>query len=690
MLIKPGARPPGLCFVDQGSLAVEQDGYRLREFRSGSYFGEGSLFRDEPPEVSIHALEPARLLILPYQPIHRFLAERPAFGVAFTGALVSECMRRLTATNHLYAQNRALALDLETKADALAAANEQLQREAEARRRADAKVARLAALADECPTPIMRADATGRLLYANAPCAPLLAVWRTAVGERVPPALRLDIGAALTERRTHILELNVQDESFLFTTVPVPDGGYVNLYGRDVTTDRRKEQRILHLANHDSLTGLPNRQSFLDRLQQCLDDIAPGEEAAKAGTGDGATAGGSVMFLDLDHFKEVNDTLGHPVGDRLLQAVAQRLVKSMRGTDLVARLGGDEFATIQVGLTDPDRVAEKAQRIIDQVSRPYVIDGHQIRIGVSIGITFFPGDHREVEPLVKNADLAMYRAKSDGRNTFRFYVADLETKLRQRLELEGDMRLALAEEQFVLHYQPKIEIETGLVIGAEALVRWKHPRLGMVPPDHFIPAAERCGLITDLGRWVLATACREAASWQRRGLPRIHVAVNLSPVQIQDPHLVSDVAGLLDETGLDPELLELEITETILMQDVENTITKLDALKALGLGIAIDDFGTGYSCLNYLRRFPVGKIKIDRSFVQDMTSNSGAATITRAIIGLSQSLNMSVVAEGVEDVHQLDQLRAFRCTEGQGYFFSRPLPADGFTAFVSQPAPQVM
>lgn len=669
-IVSPGTRPPGLCFVVSGCAVIEQDGHILREFQTGSYFGEGGLYRDEPPQVAIRSHGRTRVLVLPYETVQTFLEERPSFGLAFTSALVREGMARLAATNHLYADNRALALDLESKATALEEANEKLLREAIERKRIEAQNASLARLADECPTPIMRADADGRLLYVNMPSQPLLSAWRTNVGRSVPPELKHEIATALAddEQQPRNMELLVQDSSYVFTTVPIRESGYVNLYGRDITADRRKEARILHLATHDSLTGLPNRASFLERLRHCLSAVE-------------TEGGGALMFLDLDHFKEVNDTLGHQVGDRLLQAVTQRLVKCVRGSDLVARLGGDEFATIQTGLIDPTTAASQAQRMINAVARPYVIDGHKIRIGVSIGITFFPADHREAEPLVKNADLAMYRAKTDGRNTHRFYVPNLESDLRDRVELESDLQLALAENQFVLHYQPKMSISTGKLVGAEALVRWNHPRIGMISPDRFVPAAERSGLIVALGRWVLNEACGAAARWPSLGIDPIHIAVNLSPVQVQDARIVEDVAEALAKSGLPASLLELEITEGLLMQEVEQTISKLDALHTLGISLSIDDFGTGYSCLSYLRRFPVAKIKIDRSFVQEMTTSSSAATITRAIIGLSQGLNLTVVAEGVEDQEQLAQLKAFACAEGQGYLFSRPLPVAEFEAF---------
>ena len=380
----------------------------------------------------------------------------------------------------------------------------------------------------------------------------------------------------------------------------------------------------------------------------------------------------AVLCLDLDHFKDINDALGHPTGDDLLKAVAERLGQAIRETDTLARLGGDEFAIVQVEANDqPAQSAALASRLVDVISAPYDINGHHVVIGTSIGVSIAPTDGTEPDQLLKNADMALYRAKADGRGTYRFFEADMDARAQSRRALELDLRAAVACGQFELYYQPIQTIGAGEIIAFEALVRWNHPTRGMLQPNDFIPLAEQTGLIVPIGDWVLRTACSEAAGWSRK----IHIAVNLSAVQFKNRKLVESVEAALSASGLAPDRLELEITETILLHDYEGTLATLRALRNLGVRISMDDFGTGYSSLSYLHSFPFDKIKIDQSFIRELANREESMAIVRAITGLGKSLGISTTAEGVETREQLRLLRSEGCTEVQGYLFSPPCPA---------------
>jgi diguanylate cyclase (GGDEF)-like protein len=439
--------------------------------------------------------------------------------------------------------------------------------------------------------------------------------------------------------------------------VALAAGGFVATFD-DVTARRHVEQQIAFMARHDVLTRLPNRVSFVDRLQQAI---------AHAGRGNLA----AVLCLDLDHFKDINDTLGHPVGDCLLRAVADRLSACVREVDLVARFGGDEFAVVQA---DPERVEDVAllaRRIIETLSLPYELDGHQVLIGASIGIALIPADGADPDTLLKNADIALYRAKSDGRGVFRFFAPAMDARLQERRRLELDLQHAMMHHEFELFYQPLIDLAENRICGFEALLRWHHPTRGLLEPKQFISLTEEMGLIMPLGAWTLRQACREAASWP----DDVKVAVNLSPVQFRNRELVQTIAAALEDSGLPGNRLDLEITEAVLLQNSEDVLGILHGLRALGVRISMDDFGTGYSSLSYLRSFPFDKIKIDQSFVRDLSNSADATAIVRAVARLGTSLGMATTAEGVETSDQLARLRAEGCTEVQGYLFSRPRPA---------------
>jgi len=435
-------------------------------------------------------------------------------------------------------------------------------------------------------------------------------------------------------------------------------GGWVATY-EDITERRRTESQIAYMAHHDALTDLANRVLFREEMEHAL------AEAQRQGT---AVA---VHCLDLDRFKDVNDSLGHGTGDALLRAVAGRLRSCVSVGDIVARLGGDEFAVLQIGVSDTRDCADLATRIVEVVGAPYNIDGQEIVIGTSVGIAVAADEYVSPDRLLKHADLALYCAKADGRGTFRFFEPDMDAQLQARRALEVDLRKALVNREFELFYQPQINIQDNEICGFEALLRWRHPERGLVSPAEFIPVAEDIGLIAQLGEWVIEQACIEAATWPET----IKVAVNLSSVQFRNRGLVDTVSRALAQSGLAPSRLELEITESALLQDNDITLTTLHQLRRLGVRIAMDDFGTGYSSLSYLRSFPFDKIKIDQSFVRELSSRADCLAIVQSIASLGASLGMSTVAEGVETEDQFLQIRAAGCTEVQGFYFGRPKPA---------------
>ncbi len=436
------------------------------------------------------------------------------------------------------------------------------------------------------------------------------------------------------------------------------DGGWVTTY-EDVTERRRAEAQIVFMAHHDALTGLPNRVLLSERVEQAL---------AQAGR---ERTGFAVLMLDLDRFGAVNDTLGHPIGDELLRAVATRLNACVREVDTVARLGGDEFAIVQAPLERPEDATVLTRRIIEALAVPFEIEGHHVVIGTSIGISFAPDDGSSGAKLLKNADVALYRAKAEGRGIWRFFEPGMDARLQARRALELDLRSSLANQEFELHYQPIYDLQRERIGGFEALLRWVHPIRGMVSPAEFIPIAEEIGLIVPLGNWVLRRACREALTWP----DHVKVAVNVSPAQFRGRDLVESVRQALEATKLPASRLELEITETVLLADSAATLETLHGLRDLGVRIAMDDFGTGYSSLSYLRSFPFDKIKIDQSFIRDLATTDGADVIVRTMIGLSENLGMRTTAEGVETAEQLAWLREEGCSEVQGYLFSIPRPA---------------
>lgn len=444
---------------------------------------------------------------------------------------------------------------------------------------------------------------------------------------------------------------------------------------RDITDRKEAEARIHFLAHHDTLTQLPNRLMMMDRLEHML---ATAKRHAKMV---------GVLFIDLDNFKTVNDSLGHHAGDELLKRVASRIQSCLRAADLVARLGGDEFLVVVSDLALPEDVVPVAEKLLATVSESFSLEGHVITVSPSIGISIFPRDGMDRDSLIKNADAAMYLAKERGRSNFQFYTTALNKGAFEALAMESGIRKAIDAVQFTLHYQPEVSVATGEITGIEALIRWKHPELGLLGPDRFISIAEHRGLIMPIGKWVLEQACRQNAAWQKLGLPKVPIAVNLSPIQFKQPQLPEIVAKILSESGLDGQYLELEITENLLMQDTHQVTRTLGALKNLGVRLTVDDFGAGYSSLSYLKRYPIDKLKIDRSFIRHIPGDPEDVAITNAMISLAKSLGMKVLAEGVEYPEQREFLRGQKCDEMQGFLVSQPLPPEEFAAWLQSTAP---
>lgn len=427
---------------------------------------------------------------------------------------------------------------------------------------------------------------------------------------------------------------------------------------------------LQHLAHHDALTNLPNRVLLRDRLSQAIE--AARRQCRQLG----------VMFMDIDRFKKINDSLGHAVGDQLLQSVAKRLLSSVRVSDTVSRQGGDEFVLLLPLIEGPDGAQLSAKKILTALAHPHDIGGHDLHITFSIGIAIYPDDGEDAETLLKHADMAMFYAKESGRNNYKFFVQEMIGRAVEVQSIEASLHLALERNEFLLHYQPKINLQSGAIVGVEALIRWQHPQRGLLLPGHFVSIAEDCGLILPIGRWVLREACLQAGAWMNSGLPAITVAVNTSALEFRSEKFLENVRATLNTTGFAPHLLEIELTESILMRDVESTNSVLHSLSDMGIRLAIDDFGTGYSSLSYLRRFPINTLKIDQCFVNQLNANPDDATIVQAVISMGKSLHQRVIAEGVETQEQYEFLLAENCDEGQGYYFGFPMAPQSLAALL--------
>jgi diguanylate cyclase (GGDEF)-like protein len=450
--------------------------------------------------------------------------------------------------------------------------------------------------------------------------------------------------------------------------------GQVAMAFNDMTESLRKatvtKEAFEHQATHDTLTGLPNRSLLSDRLEQTIRMAHRHRNQA------------AVLFLDLDNFKVINDSLGHDIGDQLLKTIAGRLTDAVRSSDTVSRQAGDEFVIILSDLTEPENAAKVAGKIIERVSAPLVLGGHDVSMTCSIGISIYPKDGDDVSTLLKNADTALYRAKEHGKNGFQFFTAEMNTRLYERMEMEHQLRLALEREEFILYYQPKVSLHTGRIVGMEALIRWHHPERGLVGPGKFIALAEETGLIEPIGEWVLKATCGQVKAWRQKELPRLPVAINISARQFRHNALAKLVKSAVNNSGLEPTDIEIEVTESLLMLNTESVQAILKELKDFGIGLILDDFGTGYSSLSYLKRFPFDKLKLDISFVRNITSEPDSAAISLAIIAMAHALNLKVIAEGVETEGQMRYMYRHGCDEMQGYYYSRPLPASDFKRLV--------
>lgn len=479
-----------------------------------------------------------------------------------------------------------------------------------------------------------------------------------------------------TGESIHQIDRVLHDRHYSIAGAPIyNDDGHIHriiLLYSDITDRKQAELAIHQLAYFDTLTSLPNRALLQDRLNQLISQAIRDHRQV------------AVIFLDLDRFKNVNDTLGHAAGDELLKEVAQQLAALMRSSDTVARLGGDEFVILLPGIRHEEYAADVATKILETLAKPVILAGQEISCTGSIGIALYPTDGTNSDTLLKHADLAMYQAKEQGRNAFRFFSREMNTKAVQRLLFENSLRRALEREEFLLCYHPLLDARTNQVVSCEALIRWQHPELGLLLPDSFIPLTEETGLIIPIGEWVLRSACQQHQRWRKAGLPPIRVAVNISACQFRRGNLFATVERVLSETGTEPNYLELELTESMLMQAPDEARETLDKLKALGVHLSIDDFGTGYSSLSYLKLFPIDRLKIPREFVRDITSNPDDATIAKAIVSLGNNLNMRVVAEGVERIDQLEFLVSHGCDELQGFYFAQPMSSDEFAEFLNQ------
>ncbi len=600
---------------------------------------------------------------------------------------VADAMRRLAAGDHTVAgvEDMHRQDEIGVLVAAVDGYRESLVRSTQLAKDADRERDRLSIAVNNMPIGLVMFDASKRLIVGNEPYRQMYnlpsEVMKRGTHLREMLEHRLKSGnfegTDCEEYIERILKLVEQRESSVRVTDlgdgrtvsiihhPVVGGGWIGTH-EDVTERRQVEARIHHMARHDALTDLPNRNLFKERIEQALERTERGESVA-------------VLCFDLDRFKRVNDTLGHPIGDALLKDVAERLRHTIRKSDTIARFGGDEFAVVQVGAEQPATATMLAERVIETLSAPYAVDGHQIVIGASVGIAIAPGDGMDAELLLKNADMALYRAKSAGRGKARFFEPEMDAAMQARRLLELDMRAALKEGQFEVHYQPILDAATRAVACFEALLRWRHPKRGVLLPAEFMGLAEEIGLIVPLGAWVLRQACADAMAWPSD----VGVAVNVSPIQFRSAGLTETVIQALAASGLAPSRLELEITEGVLLVAHETTLPVLHQLRGLGVRIVMDDFGTGYSSIGYLRTFPFDKIKIDRSFITNMAKDDASLAIIRAVTGLSSSLGIVTTAEGVETDEELDGVRAEGCTQVQGFLFGRATAAGDLAALLA-------
>ncbi len=676
-LIETGVMAEGLFLIQRGSVAIVQGGHVLRRLGPGEFFGEGALLRGEAPAVDVVAESDGAVLLVPRAEALAFLDRSPEFAVAFLRGLLAEVTGRLAMTNSLATENRRLVAQLETAntelKDAiagLAEAHDRVVAEAEERARAEREARQLALFASDSPNPMLRLSIDGTILYANHAADPLLRAWRAKKSMRLPESVRGLVADVAMVGAARDVEWPLRDRSFMLTLVPGTGEATVNLYGYEITALKASEARILHLARHDPLTGLPNRAHFAEVLRRVVD------HAVKEGRD------GALMFVDLDMFKEVNDTLGHHVGDALLETIARRLTGALGahagpdgkvGEAMVARLGGDEFAILLDRSGGDDALRGLASRIVAAVGEPVHIDGHRVQVGASIGVTRFPRDHADPDILLRQADLAMYRAKAAGRNTFCFFADEQALRHRSQVEAAQALRQALERDEFSLLYQPAQSLTTDQTVSVEALVRWNSPQHGLLKADDLLAVAQQAGLLLDIEHWVIDRACHDARSWLERGM-RVPVAINLTHVQVADFDLADRMARRIDAAGLDRDMIEVEIPEAVLSADSGRALTLVQSFRAAGLRVTIDDFGSSAFSLSAISRLPVSRLKIASNLTRLVGVDVDAGMQIRLAIALGRSLGISTIAKGVESEAQLEFLKQQRCDGVQGYLIRHPVP----------------
>jgi diguanylate cyclase (GGDEF)-like protein len=536
----------------------------------------------------------------------------------------------------------------------------------------DELVSRLASIPELNPNPIVEADPAGVITYLN-PAAERVFPDIHELGTKHPALKDLaNVVAQLQSGNTEFLvrEIRVGKRVFEQFLHYIPSSDLIRSYVADITERKRSQEIIQYQASHDALTGLPNRNFFDDYLNRAIEQAdQTGEKLA-------------IAFLDLDRFKLINDSLGHASGDRLLVEVCQRLRCYLRKGDIVSRWGGDEFTMLMRNVDSAERTLKLCSRLIRAFELPFYLNEHELHISTSMGISIFPFDGKDVETLIKNADQAMFRAKESGRNNYQLYTHAMNESALQRLSLENRLCKAVENEELIIYYQPQVSLEMGRIVGVEALLRWYHPEEGLLPPSKFIPLAEETGLIVPIGYWLLRKVCLQSRLWREMGLPPLRLGINLSAHQFKQQGFISSLRNILIETKVDPGCLDLELTESIVMDDVEENINKMRQLRDMGINLSIDDFGTGYSSLSYLKCLPINVLKIHQSFVRDITTNPNDFAIAMSIITLAHSLNLKVIAEGVETMEQLELLRSSGCDEMQGYLFKKPVPPEELAAVV--------
>lgn len=649
--------PGGAMYIVlEGEILIYKGEKPLTSMLPGTFFGEMSMIESCPRTAGARALVPSVLMEINETQFQEYFATQPQALMAIMKTLSARSRKistQLVAASHLNAksngddssENTVLYLDEQYR--------EVLVFEPERFR--FVKANSLACL-DTGYTPDEMKQKTFIELAPNQDPDKLHRMCESLI-QKIKPMVSFETSFTRKDGSNYPVECKLQ------LVEPKGAQSEILLWVQDITERKQMENTIRQMAYYDSLTGLPNRNLLNDRLAVALANSSRNNQNV------------AILFLDLDHFKTINDSLGHEAGDQLLQQVSQRIKGILRKQDTVGRMGGDEFIVLIPGLTETGHTAKVAQKILASLAPAFKIGDNELYIGCSIGISIFPDDGMEIKTLLKNSDLAMYRAKEKGRNTFQFYTPAMNFKAMERLAVEKNLRKALDRDEFELHYQPKINLKSGRIAGMEALLRWDSPELGMVMPNQFIPVAEETRLIIQLGHWVLVTACQQAKFWREAGLPEIPISVNLSVIQFTHPNLVSEISKVLEQTGIPPHQLELEITESVLMQDTTLAVSILKKLSGLGIKISLDDFGTGFSSLNYLKNLPLDYLKIDRTFVKDINLRTNAA-ITKAIVTLAQSLDMKTIAEGVETEEQREHLKELNCDEAQGYLFSRPIPKD--------------